>query len=82
MAQEMKIDFLSEGFRTILTSGEVRNLISSTAQGIASRAGDGFDVDTFLGNYGGGRWVSVVVAKTREANAEQSENHVLNNTLR
>jgi hypothetical protein len=82
MAQEIKIDFISEGFRAILTSGEVRGLVSSTAQDIASRAGEGFEVDTILGNYGGGRWISVVSARTREANAEQSENHVLNNALR
>ena len=88
MGQQIKIKFISSGFKEILCSGEVHDLVSQSAEQIQSRAnanntrgGDGFSADTWLGNYGGGRWVSTVSAMDRQARIAESEDKALSRAV-
>lgn len=88
MGQQIKIKFISSGFKEILCSGEVHDLVSQAAEQIQSRAnanntrgGDGFSADTWMGNYGGGRWVSTVSAMDRQARIAESEDKALSRAV-
>ena len=88
MGQQIKIKFISSGFKEILCSGEVHDLVSQAAQQIQSRAnannsrgGDGFSADTWMGNYGGGRWISTVIPTDRAARIAESEDKALSRAV-
>ena len=88
MGQQIKIKFISSGFREILCSGEVHYLVSQAAQQIQSRAnannsrgGDGFSAETWMGGYGGGRWVATVSAMDRAARIAESEDKALSRAV-
>lgn len=81
---KIKIEFISEGFREILCSGGVQSTVASAAAQVQSRANsyvdgetEGFALNTFMGNYGGGRWVSSVYTTDHETCVAQSENQAL-----
>ncbi len=76
-----RIEFNSEGFKEILTGDGVKSLVSSTAQGIASRAGAGFEATTICGGYGGGRWVGFVSSTDAESAKAESEYKVLSGAV-
>ena len=88
MGQQIKIKFISSGFKEILCSGEVHDLVSQAAERIQSRAnanntrgGDGFSADTWMGGYGGGRWVATVSATDRAARIAESEDKALSRAV-
>lgn len=88
MGQQIKIKFISSGFKEILCSGEVNDLVSQAAEQIQSRAnanntrgGDGFSVYTWMGGYGGGRWVATVSAMDRAARIAESEDKALSRAV-
>lgn len=90
MAEEIKIEFISEGFRKILTSENVRALVEGEATKIQERANsmaggrdtEGFVVNTMMGNYGGGRWISNVQAADYEAAVAAAEDKVLDRAVK
>ena len=89
MASQVNINFISDGFRQILTSDGVRSLVEETAKGIQSRANakaptdsDGFEVTTMVGGYGGGRWVSRVQAADYKAAEAEAEDKILTGSIR
>ena len=72
-----RVEFLESGFRTLLFSEEMRKCVSTAAQGIAARAGEGFSARTFYGNRKAGRILGSVDAVTLEARYRQATDKVL-----
>lgn len=70
-----QLEFLSDGFRQLLYSDEVRDVTYRTGKAIAADAGDGFAVDVVYGKSGGGTrgrvlvFVEAVTPEAREAEA-------------
>lgn len=68
MAKKIRFEWNGEGFRQILRSDGVLNLMEETADEIAREATDrnpfegssGYVGHTAFGGYGGGRWVAYV----------------------
>ncbi len=75
MATQVKITFNSDGFRQLLLSDGVKQLVESTTEQIRSRAEANLNENqgearshVWQGKYGGGRWVgSVSVLETAES---------------
>ncbi len=91
---DIKIEFNSAGFREILLSEGVRNVVSEATQGIASRANgnltdsssEGYEGDVVqsprMSGYGnGGRWVGFVRALDYKAMADEAENKSLSRAV-
>lgn len=77
-----RIEFISAGFREILLSDGVKELVQSTADEIRDKAntnydGDGFESSVKVGGYGGGRWIGYVGATDKKSTAAESENQAL-----
>jgi len=88
MGQEIRIKFRSEGFKEILCGGGVKNLVTEAATTIQGRAnanntrgGEGFAAKTWMGNYGGGRWVASVSTTDRESRVAEAEDKALSRAL-
>lgn len=84
MAKNITIDFISDGFKAILESEGTRQLVADTAAKIQKAANEGvkedsegFSTETWLGNYGGGRWIGSVTSQDAAAAKAQSEYKVL-----
>ena len=80
------ITFISAGFKQILESEGVRDLVQELADGICDRAnanygGDGFGVSVKHLNYGGGRVGAFIYAKDADAAKAQSEDQVLTRAI-
>ena len=83
MAKQIRLEFISEGFKEILCSQGVKEVVEDKADEIAVRAqanltGNG-DVTTSsrLGGYGGGRYVAYVHCPAYE----ESENKALSKAV-
>lgn len=86
MGTKTEIEFKNDGYRAILQGDGVRELVSGLAESIAEKANananaDGYAVNTFMGNYGGGRWCASVKATTPEALKAESENKALSKAV-
>ena len=79
--KSMHIKFNSDGFKEILCSDGVRDLVAQSASEICARANEndiegkcGFYTGPYIGNYGGGRWVDTIrpenYSAARKAEAE------------
>lgn len=86
MAQQMRIKFISEGFREILCSSGVKEAVTEAAEAMQSKAnennirgGNGYEVK--MGRYGGGRWVAYVSASDGESNAAEAEEKALSRAV-
>lgn len=89
MAGNFDIKFNSDGFKQILCSDEVKQLVEKEAEKIAQKANakisgdsEGFEVKTELISYGRGRWAAHVVAADFEAHKEESEDKVLTSSIK
>ena len=87
MSAEIQIEFFSEGFRQILMSEGTKNVVTSAAQKIQAEANsavsnsEGFSANTWVGNYGGGRYVASVTSIDRAAATAESERQVLSKAV-
>ena len=88
MGQQIKIKFRSEGFREILCSSGVQNVVSAATEQIRARAdgnnqrgGKGFSSKTWLGDYGGGRWVGSVYTTDRKSRIAEAEDKALSRAV-
>lgn len=77
-----EITFISEGFKAIVESDGVRNLVQEIAEGIQDRANanfgdDGFRADVKHLGYGGGRWGAFISSTNRRAAQAEAEDKVL-----
>lgn len=83
MSVEVKIEFNSAGFRQILMSDGTKSAVTSAAKKIQAEANagvtnsQGFSANTWVGGYGGGRYVASVTSIDQAAAAAESENQVL-----
>ncbi len=84
-----RMQWNSDGFKEVLESEEVRNLIESEARKFQSKANannsrdsEGYEVITEKSTYGGGRWVSRVKSIDREADIAESEDKALSRALK
>lgn len=84
MATNIRLEFISDGFKQILESDGVRELVQETSDNIKNRAnanntrgGQGFESNVIQGNYGGGRWIGFVKSTDRESDIAESEDKAL-----
>ena len=92
MAKQIRIEFNSEGFREILTGAGVQSAVSEATQKIQAQANanaagdlaegsDGFSVKTWLGGFGGGRWVGSVSTTDHSTMVAEAENKALSRAV-
>ena len=88
MASQVRIKFNSKGFKDILCSDGVKGAVSEAASSIQSRAnanntrgGEGFAVSTWMGSYGGGRWVGSVSSTDRKSMVAEAEDKALSRAV-
>lgn len=84
-----RITFISAGFKEILCSGGTRGVVESAAQTIQgnanannSRGGEGFSCKTWMGFYGGGRWVASVSTTDIKSRIAEAEDKALSRAVR
>ena len=85
---DARIVFNSNGFRQLLLSDGVRELVQSTAEEICDKAngnntrgGEGFVVRTQVGGYGGGRYIAFVSSTDKNSLIAESEDKALTGAL-
>lgn len=83
-----KIEFESKGFKDILFSSGVKDLVQSTAKRIQAEANagiqedsEGFSSNVVAGGYGGGRYVGFVTSLDNKAAQAESEDKVLSKAV-
>jgi len=81
-----RIEFISPGFKAILNTEEIHNVVEEVAQHIADNAnsnygGDGFKATTKVGGYGGGRWIAFVGSTDEDSLKAESEESALTRAL-
>lgn len=92
MAKQIRLEFLSDGFKEILTGAGVQNLVSEATQKIQAQANanaageldedsEGFSAKTWLGGFGGGRWVGSVSTTDHSTMVAEAENKVLSRAV-
>ncbi len=79
---DIRLTFDSAGFRALLLSDGVRDLVADTSNTIAQRAnanagGDGYEASVEVGGYGGGRWLGFVHSTTAAAVKAEAEDKAL-----
>lgn len=79
MAQN-RIRFNSKGFKTILLSGGMRQLVHGEAASIASRV-PGASVRSIAGGFGGGRVVAFVSTSPRNAAESVAQREALESAV-
>ena len=89
MGVEVKIEFNSAGFKELLESAEVRDLVESKAQEIKARAdanivgdSEGFRAHSKKAGYGGGRYVAYVGTTDFESVRAESEDKALTRAIK
>ena len=75
----VKIVLVEEGVRALLQSGEIKAQCKQLAEGIASRAGDGYEVTTYTGRT---RVNASVIAATNAAKRDNMKNNTLLKAVR
>lgn len=85
---DVQIEFISAGFKAVLESDGVKELVEDQAKAIADRAngnndrgGTGFVTSTKLGGYGGGRWVAFVSTSDKSSMLAESEDKALTRAI-
>lgn len=91
MSAQISIKFNSAGFKEILMSEEMKNLIQSVSEDIAGKAnanygGDGFKAEVWQGAMSskhsyGGRWIGSVSSTDRESAQAESEYKALSRAV-
>lgn len=88
MSKQMKIEFISAGFREILTSDGVKALVDDAASEIQSKANanlledsEGYEKTVMYGGYGGGRWVGFVQCTDRASCIAEAEYNALSGAV-
>ena len=83
MATKVRIELNHDGIRELLTSAPIASECEKAAEGIAARAGDGFEVLPMRKmSYGGGRIGYAVSAETYEAKLAEATDKVLTKAVR
>lgn len=88
MASETRLVFNSDGFRELLLSEGVKDLVSTAAEEIQNKAdanntrgGEGFRSAVQVGGYGGGRWIGFVSTTDKASEIAESEDKALTRAI-
>ena len=88
MASETRLVFNSDGFRELLLSEGVKELVSTAAEEIQNKAdanntrgGEGFRSTVQVGGYGGGRWIGFVSTTDKASEIAESEDKALTRAI-
>lgn len=89
MSKQIKIEFISAGFREILLSDGVKGLVDSAAEEIKDRANsnladeksEGYEKTVMVGGYGGGRWVGFVQTTDHASCVAEAEHNALSGAV-
>ena len=88
MASETRLAFNSDGFRELLLSEGVKELVSTAAEEIQNKAdanntrgGEGFRSTVQVGGYGGGRWIGFVSTTDKASEIAESEDKALTRAI-
>lgn len=88
MSKQMKIEFISAGFREVLASDGVKALVDDAASEIQSKANanlledsEGYEKTVMYGGYGGGRWVGFVQCTDRASCVAEAEYNALSGAV-
>ena len=92
MTKQIRLEFNSDGFKEILTGAGVQNLVSEATQKIQAQANanaageldeesEGFSAKTWLGGFGGGRWVGSVSTTDHSKMVAEAENKALSRAV-
>ena len=92
MAKQIRLEFNSDGFREILTGAGVQSVVSEATQKIQAQANanaageldensEGFSAKTWLGGFGGGRWVGSVSTTDHSTMVAEAENKALSRAV-
>lgn len=88
MAKQIKLEFIGEGFRQILTGDGVQSVVQSAADRICVQANanltgesEGFSAHVWSGNYGGGRWIGSVSTTDMESRRAEAEDKALSKAV-
>lgn len=88
MGKQISIKFNSQGFKEILCSGGVQELVSEVTSNIQDnanmnneRGGEGFDAHVWMGSYGGGRWVGSVTTTDHKSRVAEAEDKALSRAV-
>ena len=73
----IRIEFISDGWRQILNSQAVADVVNDAGQKIAQRAGEGFVYKPQKLHYGGGRVGGFISAQTIEARRAEATSKTL-----
>lgn len=89
MAKQVNIEFNSAGFKEILTSDGVKNLVTDITNEIQSKANanisgesEGFSAQVRMGGYGGGRWVGHVTTTDGASIRAEAEDKALTRAVK
>lgn len=83
MATKVKIELNHDGIRELLMSQPIADECKKVADGIAQRAGDGFEVSELRKmGFGGGRVGYTVRTDTYEARLAEAEDKALSKAVR
>ena len=84
MAKKVRIEFISDGFREILSGSGTAGVVDEVSNQIASNAsahGGEWKVDGFMGSYGGGRYIGIVAADDYEAMVAEAVDKALSTAV-
>lgn len=87
MSTQTRIEFISDGFKAILQGDGVKQAVTEAAQEIQQKAnanvaeGEGFSCNTWMGAYGGGRWVASVTTTDKASRKAESEDKALSRAV-
>jgi hypothetical protein len=88
MAQQIKIKFISQGFKEILCGGGVQSVVQNATDMIQQKAnannargGEGFEAHVWMGSYGGGRWVGSVNTTDYKSRIAEAEDKALSRAV-
>lgn len=89
MTTQIRLKFISDGFRQILNGSGVQTLVAEKADEMKDRAnannthgGEGFAAHTWKGGYGGGRWVASVTTTDHNSMVAESEGKALSKAVK
>lgn len=74
MSKQVEVELNSAGIQELLKSSEIQAACTEQAKKVASRAGDGFAVDSYIGKT---RANAMVFAETAEANKRNMQENTL-----
>jgi hypothetical protein len=84
----MKIEFISDGFREILLSDGMRDIVDQVSTEIQERANsnltedsEGYQKTVMQGHAGGGRWIGFVQTTDRASKIAEAEHNALSGAV-